>query len=145
MEAIHLKILNNTTNKPTTTNPTIRELELGDHVVNQRGTPTVEGTVYSFEDKQIIIKTLSGKYITRNPKTVKKKDSYAGGYLLDPIPGLYSDVSDLDFTGVSPGYRNASCCDGHGITASMTRLRTPPVYVRSDCHVRSELRMDVMP
>ena len=89
-------------NKPTTTNPTIRELELGDHVVNQRGTPTVEGTVYSFEDKQIIIKTLSGKYITRNPKTVKKKDSYAGGYLLDPIPGLYSDVSDLDFTSLYP-------------------------------------------
>jgi len=89
-------------NKPTTTNPTIRELELGDHVVNQRGTPTVEGMVYSFEDKQIIIKTLSGKYIARNPKTVKKKDSYAGGYLLDPIPGLYSDVSDLDFTSLYP-------------------------------------------
>jgi DNA polymerase elongation subunit (family B) len=89
-------------NKPTTTNPSIRELELGDHVVNQRGTPTVEGMVYSFEDKQIIIKTLSGKYITRNPKTVKKKDSYAGGYLLDPIPGLYSDVSDLDFTSLYP-------------------------------------------
>lgn len=89
-------------NKPTTTNPTIRDLELGDHVVHQRGTPTIEGTVYSFEDKQIIIKTMSGKYISRNPKTVKKKDSYAGGYLLDPIPGLYSDVSDLDFTSLYP-------------------------------------------
>jgi DNA polymerase elongation subunit (family B) len=89
-------------NKPTTTNPTIRDLELGDHVVHQRGTPTVEGTVYSFEDKQIIVKTLSGKYIARNPKTVKKKDSYAGGYLLDPNPGLYSDVSDLDFTSLYP-------------------------------------------
>ena len=89
-------------NKPTTTNNSIRELELGDQVIHQRGTPTIEGIVYSFEDKQIIIKTAAGKYIARNPKTVKKKDSYAGGYLLDPIPGLYSDVSDLDFTSLYP-------------------------------------------
>jgi DNA polymerase elongation subunit (family B) len=89
-------------NKPTTTNPSIRELELGDPVINQRGTPTVEGTVYSFEDNNIIVRTLSNKYIQRNPKTLKKKDSYAGGYLLDPIPGLYSDVSDLDFTSLYP-------------------------------------------
>jgi len=89
-------------NKPTTTNPSIRELELGDPVVNQRGTSTIEGIVYSFEDKQVIVKTAAGKYLTRNPKTVKKKDSYAGGYLLDPIPGLYSDVSDLDFTSLYP-------------------------------------------
>jgi DNA polymerase elongation subunit (family B) len=89
-------------NKPTTTNPTIRELELGDPVQHQRGTPTIEGIIYSFEDNQVIIKTAAGKYIQRNPKTVKKKDSYAGGYLLDPIPGLYSDVSDLDFTSLYP-------------------------------------------
>ena len=89
-------------NKPTTTNPTIRELELGDHVIHQRGTPTIEGTVYSFEDKEIIVKTFAGKYISRYPKTIRKKDSYAGGYLLDPIPGLYSDVSDLDFTSLYP-------------------------------------------
>jgi DNA polymerase elongation subunit (family B) len=89
-------------NKPTTINPSIRELELGDSVVNQRGTSTIEGTVYSFEDKQVIVKTAAGKYIARNPKTIKKKDSYAGGYLLDPIPGLYSDVSDLDFTSLYP-------------------------------------------
>ena len=89
-------------NKPTTTNPSIRELELGDPVVNQRGTPTIEGIVYSFEDKQVIVETAAGKYIARNPKTIKKKDSYAGGYLLDPIPGLYSDVSDLDFTSLYP-------------------------------------------
>ena len=89
-------------NKPTTTNPLIRELELGDPVMQQRGTPTVEGIVYSFEENQVIVKTAAGKYIARNPKTIKKKDSYAGGYLLDPIPGLYSDVSDLDFTSLYP-------------------------------------------
>jgi DNA polymerase elongation subunit (family B) len=89
-------------NKPTTTNPSIRELELGDHVIHQRGTATIEGTVYSFEKDNIVVKTMSGKYINRFPKTIRKKDSYAGGYLLDPTPGLYSDVSDLDFTSLYP-------------------------------------------
>ena len=90
-------------NKPTTTNPSIRELETGDHVTQQRGTPTIEGHIYSFEDdKTVIIKTLSNKYIQRNIRTIRKKDSYAGGYLLDPKPGLYSDVSDLDFTSLYP-------------------------------------------
>jgi DNA polymerase elongation subunit (family B) len=73
-------------NKPTTTNPSIRELEVGDHVIHQRGTPTVEGYIYSIEKHNVVIKTLSNQYIQRNLKTVKKKDSYAGGYLLDPIP-----------------------------------------------------------
>jgi DNA polymerase elongation subunit (family B) len=89
-------------NKPTTTNPTIRELEVGDHVVQQRGTPTIEGHIYSIEDKTVVVKTLSNKYLQRNVKTVRKYDSYAGGYLLDPKPGLYSDVSDLDFTSLYP-------------------------------------------
>jgi DNA polymerase elongation subunit (family B) len=90
-------------NKPTTTNPSIKELEVGDPVVQQRGTSTIEGTIHSFEDdKTAIIKTLSNKYIPRNIKTIRKKDSYAGGYLLDPLPGLYSDVSDLDFTSLYP-------------------------------------------
>jgi DNA polymerase elongation subunit (family B) len=89
-------------NKPTTTNNSIRELELGDHVIHQRGTPTIEGIVYSIEKDAIIIKTFANKYIQRYPKTIRKKDSYAGGYLLDPIPGLYSDVSDLDFTSLYP-------------------------------------------
>ena len=89
-------------NKPTTTNNSIRELELGDHVIHQRGTPTIEGIVYSIEKDAIVVKTFANKYIQRYPKTVRKKDSYAGGYLLDPIPGLYSDVSDLDFTSLYP-------------------------------------------
>jgi DNA polymerase elongation subunit (family B) len=89
-------------NKPTTTNHTIKELELGDHVVHQRGTSTIEGTVYSFEKDNIVVKTMAGKYVNRYPKSIRKKDSYAGGYLLDPIPGLYSDVSDLDFTSLYP-------------------------------------------
>ena len=89
-------------NKPTTTNPSIRELEIGDHIIHQRGTPTIEGIIYNIDKDQIVVKTMSGKYINRFAKSIRKKDSYAGGYLLDPIPGLYSDVSDLDFTSLYP-------------------------------------------
>jgi DNA polymerase elongation subunit (family B) len=90
-------------NKPTTTNPTIRELEVGDHIIHQRGTSTIEGHIYSFEDsKTAVVKTLSNRFIHRTVKSIRKKDSYAGGYLLDPTPGLYSDVSDLDFTSLYP-------------------------------------------
>jgi DNA polymerase elongation subunit (family B) len=89
-------------NKPTTTNPTIRELEVGDHIVHQRGTPTIEGIVYSIEDKTVVVKTLSNKYMQRNIRTVRKKDSYAGGYLLDPKPGLYSWLSDFDYSSLYP-------------------------------------------
>jgi DNA polymerase elongation subunit (family B) len=112
-------------NKPTTTNPSIRELELGDHVIHQRGTPTIEGTVYSFEDKEIIVKTFAGKYISRYPKSIRKKDSYAGGYLLEPIPGLYSDVSDLDFTSLYPSIIKSL---NLGIETLMGRIVTKDNY-----------------
>jgi DNA polymerase elongation subunit (family B) len=45
---------------------------------------------------------MSGHYVSRSLRSIRKKDSYAGGYLLDPRPGLYSDVSDLDFTSLYP-------------------------------------------
>ena len=89
-------------NKPTTTNPSIRELEVGDHIIHQRGTPTVEGYIYSIEKHNVVIKTLSNQYIQRNLKTVKKKDSYAGGYLLDITPGVYNWLSDFDYSSLYP-------------------------------------------
>jgi len=89
-------------NKPTTTNPSIKELEIGDHVTHQRNTPTVEGIIYDIKDNLVTVKTLSNQLVVRYLKTVRKKDSYAGGYLLDPKPGLYSDLSDLDFTSLYP-------------------------------------------
>jgi DNA polymerase elongation subunit (family B) len=93
-------------NKPTTTNSSIRDLKKDDVVIHQRGTPTVEGVIYSIsknESNQTIatIKTKSG-YRQRSIKSIRKKQSYAGGYLLDPKPGLYSDISDLDFTSLYP-------------------------------------------
>jgi DNA polymerase elongation subunit (family B) len=89
-------------NKPTTTNPSIKELEIGDHVVHQRGTATLEGIIYSMDRNTVIVKNMSNRYVERNIRTIKKKDSYAGGYLLDPVPGLYSNLSDLDFTSLYP-------------------------------------------
>jgi DNA polymerase elongation subunit (family B) len=89
-------------NKPTTTNSLIKDLFEGDHVVHQRGTPTIEGYIHEINKEQITIKTLAGKYLIRNIKTVKKKDGYAGGYLLDPVPGLYFNVIDLDFKSLYP-------------------------------------------
>lgn len=89
-------------NKPTTTNPSIRELEVGDYVIHQRGTPTVEGHIYSIEDKTVVVKTPSNKYLQRNIKTVRKKEGYAGGFLLDPKAGLYSWLSDFDYSSLYP-------------------------------------------
>jgi DNA polymerase elongation subunit (family B) len=42
------------------------------------------------------------KPTTHNPALKSFKDTYAGGYLLEPIPGLYFDVIDLDFTSLYP-------------------------------------------
>jgi len=89
-------------NKPTTTNPSIKELFVGDIVKNQRGTPTIEGTIVSIHGKDAIVLTKSNKHIQRALKTIKKSDGYAGGFLLEPKPGLYSDVIDLDFTSLYP-------------------------------------------
>jgi DNA polymerase elongation subunit (family B) len=89
-------------NKPTTVNSSIRELEVGDHVVHQRGTPTIEGHIYSIEDKTVVVKTLSNKYLQRNIRTVRKKEGYAGGFLLDPKAGLYNWLSDFDYSSLYP-------------------------------------------
>jgi DNA polymerase elongation subunit (family B) len=89
-------------NKPTTTNPSIRELEVGDHVVHQRGTATLEGIVYSMDRQTVIVKNMSNRYVERNLRTIKKKDGYAGGFLLDPKPGLYDWLSDFDYSSLYP-------------------------------------------
>jgi len=124
-------------NKPTTTNPSIKELEVGDHIINQRGTPTIEGIIYSIEDKLVTIKTLSNKYIQRPLKTVRKKDSYAGGYLLDPIPGLYSDVSDLDFTSLYPSIIKSL---NLGVETMMGRIVTKNNYEQYNSLEQLKLR-----
>jgi DNA polymerase elongation subunit (family B) len=89
-------------NKPTTTNPSIRELNIGDPVQHQRGTPTIDGFIINIIGKTAQVRTIMGSVIERPIKSVRKKDSYAGGYLKDPIPGLYSLSCDEDFTSLYP-------------------------------------------
>jgi DNA polymerase elongation subunit (family B) len=89
-------------NKPTTTNPEIKELNIGDDIKNQRGTPSLEGVIVAIDKDIAKIKTSSGKLVFRNIKTIRKNESYAGGFLLDPIPGLYEDLIDLDYTSLYP-------------------------------------------
>ena len=61
----------------------------------------------------------------RNIKSIRKKESYAGGYLLDPKPGLYSDVSDLDFTSLYPSIIKSL---NLGIETLMGRIVTKDNY-----------------
>jgi len=91
-------------NKPTTVNSSIKELSIGDEVVQQRGTPTIEGTIVNInnETNTVLVKTKSDVLKERSVKTIRKNESYAGGYLLDPVPGLYSYVTDLDYTSLYP-------------------------------------------
>jgi len=89
-------------NKPTTTNPSIKEIEVGDLVVHQRGTPTIEGHIYSIEGHNVIVKTIAGSFIQRNLRTIKRKEGYAGGFLLDPKPGRYEWIYDEDVTSMYP-------------------------------------------
>lgn len=124
-------------NKPTTTNPSIKEIEIDDVVVHQRGTPTVEGVLYEVRGDQAIVRTSSGRYITRNIRTIRKKDSYAGGYLLDPTPGLYSDVSDLDFTSLYPSIIKSL---NLGIETLMGRIITKNNYEQYNSLEKLKLR-----
>jgi len=89
-------------NKPTTVNPSIRELEVGDHIVHQRGTPTIEGHIQSINRDEATIRTIAGSIITRYLRTVKKKDGYAGGYLLEPSVGLHKWSTNADYASLYP-------------------------------------------
>ncbi len=80
-------------NKPTTVNSYIKELIIGDEVVQQRGTPTIEGVIVNInnETKSVFVETKSGVVKERSVKTVRKSESYAGGYLLDYKDGKIKD------------------------------------------------------
>ena len=69
-------------NKPTTYNA---NLNIGKVIQGIRTNP-----IFNYAEKEIEI------------EKVKKTQEYAGGYLKDPIPGLYEWVIDLDFTSLYP-------------------------------------------
>ena len=59
-----------------------------------------EGAVLKYLKREGIISP--NKPTTHNPSLKANTATYAGGYLLEPIPGLYFDVIDLDFTSLYP-------------------------------------------
>jgi DNA polymerase elongation subunit (family B) len=91
-------------NKPTTTNKSIKELNVGDEVTNQRGTPTVDGIISYIDEKtqRAQIRTKSNTIKDRSLRTIRKKEGYAGGYLLDIEPNLYDWVIDNDYSSLYP-------------------------------------------
>lgn len=90
-------------NKPTTTNKSIKYLNVGDDVKNQRGTPTIEGVIVEIKGDMLLIQNKGGRYIERESRSVRKDEGYNGGFLLDPKPGLYSWLSDYDYESFYPG------------------------------------------
>lgn len=59
-----------------------------------------EGAILKYLKRKNIVSP--NKPTTHNPSRKIKEETYAGGYLLEPVPGLYFDVVDLDFTSLYP-------------------------------------------
>ena len=59
-----------------------------------------EGAILKYLRREGIVSP--NKPTTHNPSLKAANETYAGGYLLEPIPGLYFDVIDLDFTSLYP-------------------------------------------
>jgi DNA polymerase elongation subunit (family B) len=86
-------------NKPTTINRKIREVDIGDYVKAGKST---EGELVAIDGKigQIELRSGVSKYFPLH--AIRRKEDYAGGYIKEPIPGLYEWVIDLDFTSLYP-------------------------------------------
>jgi len=59
-----------------------------------------EGAILTYLKRKNIVSP--NKPTTYNPTLRDAKEEYAGGYLKDPVPGLYEWVIDLDFTSLYP-------------------------------------------
>jgi DNA polymerase elongation subunit (family B) len=59
-----------------------------------------EGAMLKYLKREGIISP--NKPTTHNPNLKNFRETYAGGFILEPIPGLYFDVIDLDFTSLYP-------------------------------------------
>ena len=59
-----------------------------------------EGAILTYLKRKGIISP--NKPTTYNPSLKTLEEEYAGGYLKDPVPGLYEWVIDLDFTSLYP-------------------------------------------
>jgi DNA polymerase elongation subunit (family B) len=59
-----------------------------------------DGAILTYLKRQNIVSP--NKPTTTNPSLKEAHEEYAGGYLKDPVPGLYEWVIDLDFTSLYP-------------------------------------------
>lgn len=59
-----------------------------------------EGAILTYLKRKNIVSP--NKPTTYNPSLQNLEEEYAGGYLKDPIPGLYEWIIDLDFTSLYP-------------------------------------------
>ena len=59
-----------------------------------------EGAILTYLKRKGIVSP--NKPTTYNPALKELEEEYAGGYLKDPVPGLYEWVIDLDFTSLYP-------------------------------------------
>jgi len=79
-----------------------------------------EGAILKYLKREGIISP--NKPTTHNPSLKNENTSYAGGYLLEPTPGLYFDVIDLDFTSLYPSIIKSL---NLGIETLIGRIKVP--------------------
>jgi DNA polymerase elongation subunit (family B) len=77
------------------------------------------------------------KPTTHNPSLKTFKETYAGGYLLEPIPGLYFDVIDLDFTSLYPSIIKSL---NLGIETLVGRIKVPYMATYEQNHSLDKLK-----
>lgn len=82
-----------------------------------------EGAILKYLKREGIVSP--NKPTTTNPNRKGMEETYAGGYLLDPIPGLYEDVIDLDFTSLYPSIIKSL---NIGIETLVGRIQVPSNY-----------------
>ena len=82
-----------------------------------------EGAILTYLRRKDIVSP--NKPTTINPALKGANEEYAGGYLKDPVPGLYQWVSDLDFTSLYPSIiRNLNM----GIETLVCRIKNRDKY-----------------
>ena len=113
-------------NKPHTINRFIRDFVVGDYV---KVGETTEGIVVNIGDDDCGVQLKSGivKYFTKS--NIKKYDPSAGGYLKDPVPGLYINLSDLDFTSLYPSIIKTL---NAGLETCIGRIQTDDNYAQNN-------------
>ena len=94
-----------------------------------------EGAILKHLKREGIISP--NKPTTHNPSLKNFNESYAGGYLLEPIPGLYFDVIDLDFTSLYPSIIKSL---NLGIETLVGRIKVPYMATYEQNHSLEKLK-----